>query len=84
MPLTTGRECGGDARRALQSSIFLSSLCFMSRCNPLGYDKPEGLYIHNLAWLDTPYLSSSALPCRKRERRAMTEKKDKATPNEEE
>ena len=35
--------------------------CFMFIYNPLGYDRPERLYIHDLARLDTPYLSISAL-----------------------
>ena len=34
--------------------FFPSSL--MSICNPLGYDRPECLYIHDQAWPKAPYL----------------------------
>ena len=42
-------------------TAFFFSSCFMSIYNSLGYDRPERLYIHDLARLDTPYLSISAL-----------------------
>lgn len=33
----------------------------MSMCNPMGYDRPECLYIHNLVRPGAPYLFTFAL-----------------------
>ena len=46
--------------------FFFFSSCFMSICNPEGYDRPEPLYVlyKNLAWLDVTYAYIPALSCR--------------------
>ena len=58
---SSGEQTGQNTYKTYSSSLHFFPPCFMTIYNPLGYDRPECLYLHDQAWPNAPYLSISAL-----------------------